>query len=148
MRGRGREQPIASTNQSSPCQHPCSPAAPLRLVPPGIFLFFSLSASYKELFNPRYRHTEQAFILGQRERGGWGASVTLETRELTDSRAKPATSFSHYWSKALSISNSFLSLPPMAALSLRFGCFFSSDSFGAETRLRFRDAVLPLHDNY
>ncbi|KAK2894143.1 hypothetical protein Q8A73_016627 [Channa argus] len=54
------------------------------------------SASYKELFKPRYRHTEQAFILGQRERGGWGASVTLETRELTDSRAKPATSFSQY----------------------------------------------------
>lgn len=93
----------------------CSIAAPLRHPPPPphppsmFYFFFFLSASYKELFKPWYRHTEQAFILGQRERGGWGASVTLETRELTDSRATPATSFFLCWSKALSIFCSFLS---------------------------------------
>lgn len=89
-----REQ-NTSANQRSPCSDPCRFAAPLRLVllPIFFFIFFPLSASYKELFKPWYRHTEQAFILEQRERGGWGSSVTLETRELWDSRAKPATSF-------------------------------------------------------
>ncbi|RVE69150.1 hypothetical protein OJAV_G00075150 [Oryzias javanicus] len=40
----------------------------------------------KGLFKPCCRHTEQAFILGRRKRGGWGVSVTLETRGPADSR--------------------------------------------------------------
>lgn len=71
-----------------PGQSESSESAPVyvrwsfKISPPHLFHFF-LSGAYKELFKPWYRHTEQAFILGRRERGGWGASVTLETRTGT-----------------------------------------------------------------
>lgn len=56
--------------------------------------------------------TERAFIAGQRERGGWGVSgsVTLGTRELTDSSAKRATSFFNTEVRRLAFHNFLVAL--------------------------------------
>lgn len=94
---------------------------------PGLFFLFFLAASYKELFKPRHRHTEQAFIPGQRDEGA-GERASLwklgNSRILVLNRRPPflITEVRRLAFPTLS------SLLLVAALTLRFDYFFSSES--------------------